>query len=459
MSEIFKDQGGASTSEPSRLLRWVTSTLFMTRLAHVDYQRKSREKYEKQRVKTGSRAVVEYFHQVDDGYSYLAAQLLQPFSERYDVDVVCHLVSGPVGDNAPEPELLLNLAIEDAGHIAPHYGLEFPVGQTLPPLELVAQANAILGNQASAGFIECAVAVNTALWNHDQAALTALAEHFGALAPADAARQIEQGNARRAALGHYSAAMFYYGKEWFWGVDRLCHLESLLAEIGLDHRLDEPLLAPHKDLEIGSLRDTGSLTFEIYPSLRSPYTAIIFDRALELARATGINLIVRPVLPMVMRGVPATREKGTYIMRDCGREARAAGTAFGPIYDPIGHPVRQCYSLYPWACQQGKGNALLSSFLRCAFAEGVNTNKLSGLQMVVEQAGLDWKDAQMHLGDPAWEAELEQNRLAMYDAGLWGVPSFRLLDDKGKQVLALWGQDRLWLFAREIQRLLAERKA
>jgi len=26
-------------------------------------------------------------------------------------------------------------------------------------------------------------------------------------------------------------------------------------------------------------------------------------------------------------------------------------------------------------------------------------------------------------------------------------------------VLALWGQDRLWLFAREIQRLLAERNS
>lgn len=458
MSETFKDQGGASTSEPSRLLRWVTSRLFMTRLAHADYQRKSREKHERQRAKAGSRGLIEYFHQVDDGYSYLAAQLLQQFSERYDVDVVCHLVSGPVGDNAPEPELLLKLAIEDAGHIAPHYGLEFSAARKLPACELLEQANAILAKQDSAGFIECVVAVNTALWNHDQAALTALADHFGALAPADTVRQVEQGNARRNALGHYSAAMFYYGNEWFWGVDRLYHLESLLAELGLDNRSGEPLLAPRKDMEIGSLRDTGTLTFEIYPSLRSPYTAIIFDRALELARTTGVNLVVKPVLPMVMRGVPATREKGTYIMRDCGREARAAGTAFGPIYDPIGHPVRQCYSIYPWACQQGKGNELLSSFLRCAFAEGVNTNKLSGLQKVVEQAGLDWKDAQTHLGDFAWESELEQNRLAMYDAGLWGVPSFRLLDDEGKQVLALWGQDRLWLFAREIQRLLADRK-
>jgi hypothetical protein len=30
-----------------------------------------------------------------------------------------------------------------------------------------------------------------------------------------------------------------------------------------------------------------------------------------------------------------------------------------------------------------------------------------------------------------------------------------LLNANGEQVLALWGQDRLWLFAREIQRQLA----
>jgi 2-hydroxychromene-2-carboxylate isomerase len=84
----------------------------------------------------------------------------------------------------------------------------------------------------------------------------------------------------------------------------------------------------------------------------------------------------------------------------------------------------------------------------------VNTNKLSGLQQVVEQAGLDWQVAKEQLADRRWEAMVEQNRLAMYDAGLWGVPSFRLLDKNGNQVLALWGQDRLWLFSREIQRLL-----
>jgi 2-hydroxychromene-2-carboxylate isomerase len=94
--------------------------------------------------------------------------------------------------------------------------------------------------------------------------------------------------------------------------------------------------------------------------------------------------------------------------------------------------------------------------LQAAFFQGINTNRDSGLQKVVEAAGLSWEDAKPQVGNKRWEIEIEANRLAMYDFGSWGVPSFRLLDADGQQVLALWGQDRLWLFSREIQRLLRE---
>jgi 2-hydroxychromene-2-carboxylate isomerase len=159
---------------------------------------------------------------------------------------------------------------------------------------------------------------------------------------------------------------------------------------------------------------------------------------------------------MVMRGVPATSEKGIYIFTDTAREARAASVPYRRFYDPIGEPVRRCYSLYPWACSLGKGNQLLSSFLRAAFVDGVNTNTERGLKSVVENAGLDWMDAKPLVGQDGWQQALEDNRLAMYDSGLWGAPSFRLLDSDKKPVLALWGQDRLWLVAREIQNLLAK---
>ena len=158
---------------------------------------------------------------------------------------------------------------------------------------------------------------------------------------------------------------------------------------------------------------------------------------------------------MVMRGVPATREKGMYIFMDAAREAQAASVPYGNFKDPIGEPVRKAYSLYPWAVEQGRDVEFISSFLSGAFAEGINTNRLAGLKTVVENAGLDWKVARELIGQSGWEERLEENRRAMYEAGLWGVPSFRLLNAQGEPVLALWGQDRLWLFARKIQKILA----
>ena len=73
------------------------------------------------------------------------------------------------------------------------------------------------------------------------------------------------------------------------------------------------------------------------------------------------------------------------------------------------------------------------------------------LQKVVEQAGLDWSEAKRRLGDPEGASRLEDNRLCLYRVGIWGTPSFRLLDQDGVQLLALWGQDRLWRIGEEIQ--------
>ena len=462
MSEEFKNQGGASNSEPNPLARWIISKLFMSRLASPEYQSKQREKAERLRRKSGSRPEITYFHQVDDGYSHLAVQMLKALVVRYDVDVRCYIVESLNDPNNPEPELLSRLAQYDASKIATHYGLGFP--ELAAPASCAAdahllQAQSILAALDTTAFINHAASVSEAFWRRDAGALTQLAGSLGSRSAADTRSAVAQGNARRAELGHYSGAMFYYGNEWYWGVDRLYHLEDRLSGLGLDRERGTPPIAPRPAVSFGPHKDNGSLTFEIYPSLRSPYTAIVFDRAVQMAQEVGVTLSVRPVLPMVMRGVPATPTKGRYIMSDCGREARADGVAFGPIYDPIGNPVRRAYSLYPWACNQGKGNALLSTFLRLAFAEGVNTNSEKGLRKVVEGAGLSWTEAQGHLGSDDWKDIVEKNRLAMYQSGLWGVPSFRLLDEAGKEVLALWGQDRLWLFSREIQRILEERVA
>lgn len=455
MSAQFKDQGGAATSNPGRLQRWLTSRL-LSRIGQPASVAKRRAKAERERTRAGLPHVVEYFHQVEDGYSHLALQVLDELRQRYDVRIRCHLVSGPRGKNAPEPQLLLQLSRYDAALVAPEYGLEFPGGAAVPGESLVRQAESILAAADDEQFITRGPEVSAALWRADDAALATLADRLGAASEQERVARIAAGDARLAELKHYSGAMLYYGAEWYWGVDRLYHLESRLRDLGAQRADAAPVLVPRPAIEVGARRDDGRLTLEIYPSLRSPYTAISFDRAVQLAEDTGVQLVVRPVLPMVMRGVPATRQKGMYIFADAAREAHYAGVPYGNFYDPIGEPARRGYSLYPWACEQGRGTALISAFLHCAFARGVNTGTDRGLREVVERAGLDWGEAQRHIGDDAWEPLLEANRLAMYEHGLWGVPSFRLLDAAGNTRLALWGQDRLWLISRHIQRLLAE---
>jgi 2-hydroxychromene-2-carboxylate isomerase len=457
MAEQFKEQGGAATMDPGALLRWATSRL-LTSTCRPQRLEKQRASVERARARAGKPHVVEYFHQVEDGYSHLAAQVLASLAERYDIQLICHLVSGPQGKNAAEPELLLRLSRYDSFHVAAEYALEFPRHDAELRPAAARLAAGILAAQDERGFIARAALVGRALWADDEPALQQLAGEYGCAEDPVIDARLAAGTARREELGHYSGAMFYYGGEWYWGVDRLYHLEQRLAKLGVDRQPGAPLLLPRPDIEVGPLQDDGRLTLEIYPSLRSPYTAISFDRAVALARGTGVNMVIRPVLPMVMRGVPATRQKGMYIFWDTAREALAAGVPFGNFYDPIGDPARRGYSLYPWASAQGKGVDLISAFLRCAFAEGINLNRDKGLRKVVEMAGLDWEQARQIVGQGGWEPLLEANRLAMYDAGLWGVPSFRLLDESGNALLSLWGQDRLWLFSRVIQRQLAQNR-
>jgi 2-hydroxychromene-2-carboxylate isomerase len=377
-------------------------------------------------------------------------------SSRYKVELVMHLVQGPTGANLPEPDLLLPLARYDSALIAPHYGLQFPADAVAPDRNSCVLALRILTHVASTDFAGTAVAVGQALFAGDGDTLQRIAAQAGTASAEEADTRLRAGTERRAELKHYSGAMFYYGGVWYWGVDRLYHLEQRLSELGLSAQPSEPFLYPRPPIDAGSYRANGSLTLEFYASLRSPYTAVIFDEVVELAERSGVRLALKPVLPMVMRGVSLSRNKGLYIFRDAAREARALGKDFGNFYDPIGAPARRCYALYPWAERQGKHIELMSAFMKAAFQQGINTNSERGFRSVVEAAGLSWEGAQREQDSDEWMALLEQNRETMYEFGSWGVPTFRLLDSEGRQVMWAWGQDRLWLFAREIQRLLVQ---
>jgi len=261
-----------------------------------------------------------------------------------------------------------------------------------------------------------------------------------------AATDTSKADARREKLGHYLGATFYYGGEWYWGLDRLHFLEDRLADLGLrrENTYVPIYIPPTKPVSSGN---TGA-ELHWYLSFRSPYTAIVRDRVKAMADAYGAELKLRFVLPMVMRGLPVPPAKKKYIPFDTAREARLLGVPFGKIVDPVGKPVEMGYSLLPWAIEQGQGYDYAQSWLSGVWSEGIDAGQHKGLQRLVERAGLKWADAKDILGNEDWRAIEKANREDMMEHGIWGVPSFRI----GETIT--WGQDRLWVIENALQKLV-----
>jgi 2-hydroxychromene-2-carboxylate isomerase len=251
--------------------------------------------------------------------------------------------------------------------------------------------------------------------------------------------------------------MFHYGGEWYWGVDRLWHLERRLQALGALRAgaSADPIVSRPDHGGAPPLESARSLRLECFASLRSPYTAIAMGRVLELPRRLPVELVLRPVLPMVMRGLPVPRAKRFYILSDTKREAEDAGEPFGFACDPVGRPVERGCSLVPWAQERGRLAELFACFTRAAFADGIDTGSDAGLRHVVEAAGLPWDEARTHLDGEGWREELEENRRSLFASGLWGVPSFRLPGEGDEPDFCTWGQDRIWRVEAEVRRRLA----
>jgi 2-hydroxychromene-2-carboxylate isomerase len=186
---------------------------------------------------------------------------------------------------------------------------------------------------------------------------------------------------------------------------------------------------------------------QLYYSFRSPYAYLSLRSAYRIAEAFGLKLEVRPVLPMVMRGLPMPKRKLMYIVRDAKREAARLDVPFKKFSDAAGSAAERCIAVFYYAREQRKERDFLQEAGNAIWNEGTDITSDVGLRKVTERAGLFWPDVKAALGKSEWRAQCSANRDAMTDAGVWGVPVFRMGD------IALWGQDRDWLMARQIEDL------
>jgi len=396
---------------------------------------------------TGASAQVHYFHQTDDPYSHLCAQVLERLAANYQIALVPHLVNPPQDSAAPERARLAHWSLRDAATLAQVYGLQAPQarGGALPAATDVQATEAALAAALDAGtLVAQAARISAGLWQPGaQAAAPANA------APARVAECKAQGDTLRKRAGHYLGGTFYYAGEWYWGLDRLHFLEERLREEGLCPNPSAPLIAPVHEVALAPLPGPGAATgttLDYFLSFRSPYTYLALPRVRALAAHHGAELRLRFVLPMVMRGLPVPVEKRLYIVSDVAREAQRLGMAFGNAVDPVGKPVERGYALLNRAIAAGKGIEFAASFLQGVWADGLDAGSDAGLNALAARAGFDAAWVQAALTDTSWQALAEANREELLALALWGVPSFRVNDLPGH-----WGQDRLWVIEQELR--------
>lgn len=417
------------------------------RLLARDRLLERRARAERARAARGEPHQVHYFHQADDPYSALAAACLPQLLARYDITIAAHVVGPPPDNAAPERDRLVAYSRKDAQLLANHYrlnGLEFRDGGAQPARQDVELATRLLVTAIRDGqFVEAAGKISSSLWQDPQALADTTLQQ-ATVTPAEACAHLSASSALRQKLGHYLGATFFYGGEWYWGIDRLHHLEQRLQALGAQRCDGKDLLFPPADDLQTTVRTTAPAVIDFFVSLRSPYSAIVAPRVFELGRRTGAQVRLRFVLPMVMRGLPVPREKRNYISQDAAREAFVRGIPFGRLNDPVGRPTERGLALMPLAERAGKSAGYLLSFMHGVWAQGLDAGSDRGLRQIAERAGLDWDEARLALQDEGWRKTAEQNRAELFSLGLWGVPSFRVGD------IAVWGQDRLWAVEDEL---------
>lgn len=393
---------------------------------------------------TGAAREVEVFYRADDPHSHLLLAVLPDFADGYEVEVRLHVLATADATD-PQAELARAWAAADGVAVADATGIPMAPAPPGNPLALAVTLHRL--QRRDAPLAELAAA-SAAWWTDDGGAV---GEHVARLKALDrnradvAAREAAE---RLTALGHYAPGMTYHAGEWYWGLDRLRHLTRRLRAAGaarsagaaardrLDRRL-QALELPLRDIERLDARAAGKRV-DCFFSFRSPYSWIALQRLYALADALGAELHMRPVQPMVQRGVPLSPAKRRYIVFDAAREARRWGVPFGRIVDPLGAGVERCLAAFTLADREGRARAFASAAGEAVWSRGIDVSTDAGIDWVLRRSGVGARAAAVARHADDWRDPVARNQQALRAAGLWGVPS--MVTDAG----AVWGQDRLW---------------
>ena len=230
---------------------------------------------------------------------------------------------------------------------------------------------------------------------------------------------------------------------------------------------DDDVHAPWKPLPVpltSNVTAKAPLEFDLFWSMRSPYSYLVLDRILALNATYNVKTNFRPTLPIAIKvgGFPgAPWYRWNYDMMDQHRVAKFLGVPFRrPNPEPVvqnTYPpdsadlkmppeqeqpyIHHLTRLAAAAQDQDKGLAFLDKVMRMMW-DGSTDNWPDFLIEYMDRAGMDGKatDADVKSNPDKYDAILEENAVAQHATGHGGVPNMAFNGEP------FFGEDRFDLF-------------
>jgi 2-hydroxychromene-2-carboxylate isomerase len=173
----------------------------------------------------------------------------------------------------------------------------------------------------------------------------------------------------------------------------------------------------------------------------SPYAWLAMEQMDRIAAAGG-QLMCRPILLAALLNANATRgpaevpAKRNYVYRDAMRQAEQLGLAFR---GPPGHPFNPLAALRAMHAVEGEAQQLVLArcLLNAAWRDGIDISDPESLHGVIARSGFDADAVTVAASTPEVKQRLRDTTQQAIDAGVFGVPMFRVHND------LFWGADRV----------------
>jgi 2-hydroxychromene-2-carboxylate isomerase len=380
----------------------------------------------------------EVYLALNDPYSFMLIQVLPDLEKRFNIKFKLFLVYESVPGVTIDPKLMRAWAIKDANYIADQYQLKkitqqptqesLFTGQQMWQLRPKTLANAWkLFQQTWFNEFEDYYHASTPVINYQIKNLMRLVK-----------------------LGHYLPSSIFIAGKWFVGIDRLDHLEKCLTDFDLSkddrshvYQKNKLVFADRSITEAGSNNNDADI-LEVFISLRSPYSYIGLLQAEKLSIHYQIPLKIKPILPLLMRGLTTTENKQRYAVFDASREANKLEVPFTGITDPLGQGIINAFQVFAYAELHKKELGFIKSAFNAIYVDGLDLSHKSVVASLCKQHDLDYEKALAYNNDHDWQQWSDCNQVTLDSMGLWGAPCFRFKET------TCWGQDRLALIEQAI---------